>query len=361
MYQKQICLSIYGKKICVLSHNTSILEEIGRDFSFFVSHNDETPHFTVWAYLANPSRKKPHPFHLLMKTREFTCYEIGKVKHVYYSFDDYVRHDYQNNVAAVYSEDLNRLHELVYVLLLSKIGELMEEIGFHRIHAFGFSYQGKGVLFLSPLGGGKTTLALSLLKSFPIRILSDDTPLLDSQCNLHPFPLRIGVRTNEHTFLYNDHPSVRYFKRRRYGEKALIDIDFFKGKIEKNPVRLCFVFIGRIANSGEEECSIRETNRLILLHALVNNLVLGLGTAQVKEYFIKRSLLDFCKKISIVLKRFSLCSKIVLKYRPFIVTLGNDSDDNASTMVDFLKRFLASRTKGTFTPRCGVIKNNKFS
>jgi len=277
-----------------------------------------------------------------MKTRGFACYEIGRVKHVYYSFDDYVRYDYQRNVAAVYSEDLNRLHELVYVLLLSKIGELMEEIGFHRIHALGFSYQEKGVLFIAPLGGGKTTLALSLLKSFPIRLLSDDTPLLDSQCNLHPFPLRIGVRANERIPLPNDNPSVRYFKRRRFGEKVLIDIDFFKEKIKKNPVRLCCVFIGEIANSRKEKCSIRETNRLMLLHALINNLLLGLGTAQVKEYFIKRSFSDFCKKINIVCKRFCLCLKIILKYRPFIVTLGNDSYGNTSIIVDFLGRFRLS-------------------
>ncbi len=272
----------------------------------------------------------------MMKTRDFVCYETQGIKHVYYSSNDYVRYDYRRNIAAVYSEDSDRLHELVYLVLVSKVGELMEEIGFHRIHALGFSYQGKGVLFVSPMGGGKTTLGLSLLKSFPIRLVSDDTPLLDSQCKLHPFPLRIGVRVDAPIPFPVDRLDLRHFKRRQFEDKVLIDIDFFQGKIEKNSVRLYCLLIGKIPGSRKEKCSIRPANHLILLPVLLKNLVLGIGIAQVKEYFLKRSASDFCGKIAVVLQRLFLCLRIILKCRSFIVTLGNDSHNNASTVIDFL-------------------------
>lgn len=337
---EEVSLNIYGRTIQISSQNKRILEEIRRDFSFFLSGESKTPDFTIWAYLDSIPRKKFSPFYLLMKTRYFLCYEIGAVKHVYYSFDDYVRYDYKRNFAEVYSEDLSRLHELVYMVLRSKIGELMEEIGLHRIHALAFSYRKKGVLFIAPMRGGKTTLALSLLKSFPIKLLSDEVPLLDSQCRLYPFPLRIGIWPGTSIpFSSSEHLNIRRFQNRKYGEKILIDIDFFKDKVEKNPIRLCCVFIGKRSKNGEEKCSIRKTNLFILLHVLIVNLILAIGACQVKEYFIKRSLWDFRKKVSIVLARVYLCLKIIVNYTPFVVNLGSDSKNNAQTIMDFLRTF----------------------
>jgi len=137
--------------------------------------------------------------------------------------------------------------------------------------------------------------------------------------------------------------SVRHYRSRKYGEKILIDIDFFKEKVEKNPVRLGCVFIGKIPKNKKEKCSIQKSNRLLLLYVLIENLIVGVGVSQVKEYFIKRSFFDFCKKINIVSRRVWLCLKIILKYTPFMVNLGVDSEDNARTIIDFLKRLPDSR------------------
>ena len=344
MCPKKILLNIHDKTIRISSYNEHILEEIQRDFSFFLSGENKAPDFIVQAHLTTIPPRKFSPFFLLMKTPYFICYEIGAIKHVYYSFNDYVKYDYKKNFAEVYSEDLSRLHELVYAVLRSKIGELMEEIGFCRIHALAFSYQKKGVLFIAPMGGGKTTLTLNLLKSFPIKLLSEDTPLLDNQCKIYPFPLRIGVRPDTLIpFASDKHLSVRHFKSRKYGEKILIDIDFFKEKIEKNPVRLNCLFIGKIAKNKKEKCSIQKSNRLLLLYALIENLIVGVGVSQVKEYFIKRSFFDFCKKFKVISRRIWLSLKIILGYRPFVVNLGADSEDNARTIIDFLKRLPDSR------------------
>ncbi len=340
MHLKKVFLNIHGKTIRILSYNEHILEEIQRDFSFFLSGENKSPDFIIRVYLASIPRKKFPVFYLLMKTPYFICYEIGTVKHAYYSFNDYVRYDYKKNFAEVYSKDLSRLHELVYAVLRSKIGELMEEMGFCRIHALAFSYQKKGVLFIASMKGGKTTLALNLLKAFPIKLLSDDTPLLDSQCRIYPFPLRIGIRPDTPIPFSPDKPlSVRYFKSRKYGEKILIDIDFFKKKLEKNPVKLSCVFIGKIPKNKKEKCSIQKSNRLLLLYVLIENLIVGVGVSQVKEYFIKRSFLDFCKKINILSRRIWLSLEIILKYTPFVVNLGADSDNNACTIIGFLKEF----------------------
>ena len=44
-----------------------------------------------------------------------------------------------------------------------------------------------------PSGGGKTTLLLQFIKEDSIKLISEDSPLIDSSGNALPFPIRIGI------------------------------------------------------------------------------------------------------------------------------------------------------------------------
>jgi hypothetical protein len=46
-------------------------------------------------------------------------------------------------------------------------------------------------------GRGKSTIALRALRDQGVRLLSEDSPLLDRRGRLHPFPLRIGVNASD--------------------------------------------------------------------------------------------------------------------------------------------------------------------
>jgi hypothetical protein len=107
----------------------------------------------------------------------------------------------------------------------------------------GISVNNKAVLIILPMGGGKTTLGLELLKYDDVKLLSDDTPLISRDGKILPFPIRIGI--NKNTSLNFNVPKkyLRDFIRSKYGPKLLIDIDYFRDKIAL-PCKISMILIG---------------------------------------------------------------------------------------------------------------------
>src|SRR5262249_11546309 len=99
----------------------------------------------------------------------------------------------------VYGNSMDLLHEIAYLFILSTGGDHLDRHGLHRVHALGVSYQNKGILLLLPSGGGKSTMALKVLRRPGFLLLGEDTPLIDRQGRVLPFPLRLGVRPGSDT------------------------------------------------------------------------------------------------------------------------------------------------------------------
>jgi len=55
----------------------------------------------------------------------------------------------------------------------------------------------KSIIVLLPSGGGKSTIALRILKENDFKLLSEDSPLVDKRGDVYPFPLRIGIMEGE--------------------------------------------------------------------------------------------------------------------------------------------------------------------
>src|SRR5205823_358414 len=99
----------------------------------------------------------------------------------------------------------------------------------HRVHALGVSFRERGILLLLPSGGGKSTMALELLRRPGFRLLGEDTPLVDRRGRLLPFPLRLGVRAGQDPGIPAEH--LRTVQRMEFGPKTLIDIDYFADRL----------------------------------------------------------------------------------------------------------------------------------
>ena len=72
-------------------------------------------------------------------------------------------------------------------------------------------------------------MALQLLRRPGFLLLSEDTPLIDRHGEIHPFPLRLGIRPGEEGDIPAEH--VRTMSRMEFDPKTLIDLDYIRDRL----------------------------------------------------------------------------------------------------------------------------------
>lgn len=231
----------------------------------------------------------------------------------------------------VYSEDVDLLYETGYLFLLSQLGERLDELGLHRIHALAVSVEGKAALVLLPMGGGKSTLATHLLSDTSVGFLSDDSPLVDKQGVLHAFPLRIGILPGSESGY--DPSQLRTIQRMEFGPKLLLRHQYFASRIVSSAAP-AVVFLGRRSLSAS--CQIQPATRLAAMRALIPNCVIGLGLFQGMEFIFNRGYREVFRKAITAFSRLRNCIALTRRAATYTVILGRDLEINASTIRDFL-------------------------
>src|SRR5687767_8997204 len=152
--------------------------------------------------------------------------------------------DRRANRLTVTGDDEHLVHEAAYHFVLSRAGEHLDRIGRPRLHALALCARGGGaVAVLLPSGGGKSTLALQGLRTPGVRLLSEDSPLMDRHGRLHPFPLRIGINATDAELLPAQ--AVRRLERMELHPKLALEVDSFADRVEAAPQPLRHLVIGR--------------------------------------------------------------------------------------------------------------------
>ena len=123
---------------------------------------------------------------------------------------------------SVQGEERHLVHEAAYQYLLSRIGEHLDLKRRPRLHALGLVGGQGAVAVMLPSGGGKSTLALRALEAPGVKLLSEDTPLIDRRGRLHPFPLRIGINATDADRVPADH--VRRIERMEFHPKLVLEL-----------------------------------------------------------------------------------------------------------------------------------------
>jgi hypothetical protein len=237
----------------------------------------------------------------------------------------------QAGECVVYGMDDDLLHEIAYLFFLSTVGEHLDGRGIHRIHALGLSYHGHGILLLLPSGGGKSTLALDLLRRPGFLLLGEDTPLIDRRGWILPFPLRLGIRADQSTDIPAQH--LRTMRRMEFEPKTLIDLDYIEGRIgAAAPPKLILVGKRYLGNVSE----ILPLARHRLMRSLVSNMVVGLGVYQGLEFLLERSVSELAGKVGLASSRLYNALRLLQRTSGHRFRMGRSTELNSQTLADFI-------------------------
>lgn len=326
----------YGVTLQVECDDPETLQRVCSDFSHFrVGHpSAEPPSLRITA-----ERRKPNYDALpAIKARVYTprniCYPDGDVTYIDYFGRALSLYDRARSTLHVQSDNVHMLHEVVFLSVLSRIGEQLERRKMHRVHSLAIDHNGEAALFMMPSGGGKTSLAMTFLsRELPYLVLSEDSPLIDEHGRIHPFPLRFGVAGEMPEGIADEH--VTYVERMEFEPKNLISLEAFEGSIAQSSSQPRFLFIGE-RNLGRD-CAIRPISRMAGLKPLMRDMVVGVGLYQGVEFLFRTSALDLFRNSLLFVSRLRRALTLLRSCEVYVIDLGRDRELNASTVVSFLQ------------------------
>ena len=311
-----VSFALYGVGLVVTSNSAALLTSMTRDFEYFVAPAPAAP-IVLRAHLAAPPWERIPERPASMLTPNAVMYDDGQVRWADYHRRALASFDFARDVGEIWSEDPDLLYEIAYLMALSRIGERHDLAGIHRVHALGVVIAGRAALVLLPEGGGKSTLALELLRRRDVGLLSDDTPLLAGGDAL-AFPTRIGVR-GAPADVAPEH--VRVVRRREREAKTVIDYSGFRDRVPpRAPVTA--VIIG--ARHSGPRSWLEPLARRRAIAPLAVNVVFGLGLPQVVEYFLRGGAADGLRKARIVASRLAACGRLLRHARCHRLVIGRD-------------------------------------
>ncbi len=326
------CFDFFGLTVQVTSPGSQLIDEVRRDFSHFEGPLD-TPRLKIEMHSAPaPPGTLPDMRASLISPRN-VCYKHGRRKYLDYFGRGWAVVDDEDRSCSVYSEDADLAHEIVYLYLLSTVGAHLDAKGLHRLHALGVSHSDRGFLLLLPSGGGKSTMALELMRRPGFLLLSEDTPLIDRHGEIHPFPLRLGIRPGEEGDIPPEY--VRTMNRMEFDPKTLIDLDYIRDRLG-GTVPPEAILVGERSTALHSE--IVPLSRRGAALAVVKNLVVGLGVYQGIEFVLEQGLSELFGQTGVALSRSLAGGQLLRRAPAFKFVLGRDRARNTRCFLDFVQR-----------------------
>jgi hypothetical protein len=325
--------NFYGFIVDVSSTYPSAVEEVRRDFSYFrMSPGGEPAQVQVQMYFTPPPYTELPSVPASFSTPRNVCFRNYPITYIDYFGKGLVIFDRKEKQCVVYATDPDLIHEIAYLCILSMVGQYLDRQGIHRVHALGVSYQNRGILLLLPSGGGKSTIALELLRQPGFLLLSEDSPLIDRHGLIYPFPLRLGVRPDFETGIPPKY--LRTIRRMEFDPKTLIDIEYFAGRLG-TIVEPNLIFVGE-RNLGEVS-KISPLSCISAFKALFKYMVIGLGIYQGLEFLLERGLWDVLGKGGLVTSRLYNGLRLLSRSSSYKFILGRDTEKNCQTFLEFAR------------------------
>lgn len=263
-------------------------------------------------------------------------------RNVVYEADDQTLIDYFGRALSVYDrtrgrmlvqgEDRHLVYEAVYRFILSRVGAHLETVGLPRLHALGLSGRDGAVAVLLPAGGGKSTLAISALRSGDIRLLSEDSPLIDRRGRLHPFPLPVGVNDGEADRL----PAGRRRTRTRteLGPKTVLDLEAMIDRIQPEPQPLRHLVLGRRTLGTGARLVPVPRRRMVV--PLLRECVVGVGLYHGTEFVLQHGLRDMVGQLGPAAVRAGCSAAVLAGAQTWELHLGRNHDANWAALSPLL-------------------------
>ncbi len=326
---KKLFFNFYGVEVVVETLWQEIADRLDKDFSLYSCEGAKGPALSVQIDQTAISSTENAKYQY--RSSKVSFYEDQGKRHCRYL--DKVESEicFHTGEAKVRGLDLNSVHEVSYLLILSRVGKALDTLGMHRLHAAAFIKDEVLFLALFPSGGGKSTLISSLMEDKSFKLYSDDSPLIDSEGKVHPFAIRIGFERGSVPESLINHPYY-LLKRFRYGEKALFslrDLDWSVGGKYKEVVLL--------SGLRGSSASFNKNLGLSQLSHVFNEGVIGFGLPILYEYFWEYGHRDFFRKVQIVIARVLTFMKFWFKANKYEVTLTSDFNENKNLIQKLVK------------------------
>lgn len=332
---KRLSLSFYGVGVSVESDDARLLEAAEHDFSYFLGDAPE-PAVRIEHFARRPDYDALPSLRASVITPRNVTFSAGEETYIDYSGRALSVYRKADNHFRVYTDQADLGHEIVYLTILARVSELLDQRGLHRIHGLGLEYHGEGALLLLPSGGGKTTMTMQLLGSEDrgLRLLSEDSPLIRKDGTLLPFPLRIGTHPGA-VPAGLDPKYLRQITRMEYDAKLTIDVRPFAGRLCTTEVKPGVLLLG-VRSSGRE-ARIRKVSRTAAVrHALMDS-VIGVGLFQGMEFITQRSAREIAAGAQVLASRALNNFRMVQRSEVFELLLGRDLKRNFAALVEFLE------------------------
>jgi hypothetical protein len=224
------------------------------------------------------------------------------------------------------------VYQAAYLFLLSRVGQHLDARGLPRLHGLGIVGGQGGVVVMLPSGGGKTALALQTLLSSEVRLLSEDSPLIDRRGMMHPFPLRIGIHPAEAESLPNG--SLRPIERLELGAKMALEVEAFADRIATRPEPLRHIVIG--TRSLGRGARLEAAPRAAALGPLLREAVVGVGLYQGMEFVLRRGMRDVLRHGDTALTRALSCMGVLRRAKVWRLQTGRDRERNWAALQPLL-------------------------
>lgn len=321
------CFNIHGYRLRIVCAVAEVLSGLADDFAFFAAE----PHGSEAVVTLTEAAPDYAPFanaQPAVYTPRNVSYRLNGKTIIDYSGRALGVHDPQTGSFELTSLDRDLLYEAAYLFILSQSGEALDRHGLHRIHALGVSVRGRAALVLLPMGGGKSTLGSALLAHPEIKLLSDDSPLIDRDGTLHAFPLRIGLLPGAASAIPPE--QLRSIQRMEFGPKLLVNYKYFADRVTAEAAP-ALILIGE--RSLKDECTLRPASFRATWKALLANCVVGIGLFQGMEFIFGRSWSELAAKFSTALERLNACRRLRKRSRAYHLKLGRNSARNAEAVL----------------------------
>ncbi len=324
---------VYGLRVSVAGDWPEVVENLRLDFVWFEQPSaDVAPKVSVRIERRPPDYDRFGELTASFITPRNVVYESGRLTVVDYFGKAISVLDRARGDLTVQGENEHLVHEAAYHYLLSRIGEHLEARSLVRLHALGLVGGQGAVAMMLPSGGGKSTLALRALRDARIRLLSEDSPLIDRRGRLHPFPLRIGINATDADRLPPG--SVRRLERMEFHPKLALDLSAFADRIEPEPQQLRHLVIGR--RTLGREAALEPVRRRRAIGTLVREAVVGVGIYQGMEFILQRGMRDVAGKLDVAMTRVMCCGAGLRRAQVWQATLGRDHERNWAALAPLL-------------------------
>lgn len=319
----------YGLAVHIESNSEELLARLKNDFSYYVDLADSSsaPFLDINAELKIiPADFLPQQ-RPKCKSKKVIYYDQRRIRFCDYHSLAVSRFDFASEQGHVISASIENLHEITYLMVLSRVGKKLDEMGLHRFHACGFSFGKHPILMTMPMGGGKSTLFMNMLRSYPdVQLLSDDSVLIDSHGNARSWALRVGLPSDFHIFYQG---KTYELHRRFFGKKTLLPVAELKREVFKNDSSGRAVILFGSRTQGAMVPTAWPIGRLQALTLLIMPMVIGVGLPMIFEYFWESGRRDFVLKSKIALLRLRAAVRLAWLADNWRIELGTDRSANS--------------------------------